>query len=104
MIRKDSETRRQSSSRPPVANLPPLAARGANYFGIATRTNPASYFFMNRLLCAAALAIASLLTLTGCATDEDPFVVHPAGTVDSDASVAGAATPPPESSSAGWKW
>jgi hypothetical protein len=59
---------------------------------------------MNRLAIAACLSIASLLVLTGCAMNDDPFPVHPAAAADSDAPVAGAATPAPESSSAGWKW
>ena len=35
---------------------------------------------MNRLVGATCLAIATLLVLTGCATDDDPFPVHPAAT------------------------
>ena len=62
-------------------------------------------FFMNCLVSATSLAIASLLVLTGCATDDDPFSVHPAATAtDSEVPVAGAATPARESSNAGWKW
>jgi uncharacterized lipoprotein YajG len=60
---------------------------------------------MNRWVLAASLSLASLLLLSGCATDDDdPFPVHPAAAADSEAPVAGAATPAPESSNAGWKW
>jgi hypothetical protein len=88
------------------ANPPPSALR-QNHFDIAIRGNADSYFFMNPLAYAAALSVASLLLLTGCAGNDDPFTVHPAGTTtDADAPVpvAGAATPPPESSAEGWKW
>ena len=72
---------------------------------IANRPGVDSYFFMNGLLSATSLAIATLLVLTGCATDDDPFPVHPAATTaDSEAPVAGAASPARESSNAGWKW
>jgi len=60
---------------------------------------------MKRWVVAAFLPLAGLLLLSGCATDDDdPFPVHPAAAVDSEAPVAGAATPARESSSAGWKW
>ena len=60
---------------------------------------------MNRLVGVSSLAIACLLVLTGCAADDDPFPVHPtATTTDSEMPVAGAASPAPESSNAGWKW
>lgn len=59
---------------------------------------------MNRLLNAASISLACLLWLTGCVTNDDPFPVHPATKTDSEAPVAGAETPPPESSSAGWQW
>ena len=79
--------------------------RRPDYFGIASRAGADSYFSMNRLVSATSLAIATLLVLTGCATDDDPFPVHPAATTtDSEVPVAGAASPPRESSSAGWKW
>jgi hypothetical protein len=79
--------------------------REPDYFGIANRAGADSYFFMNRLVSATSLAIATLLVLTGCATDDDPFPVHPAATTtDSELPVAGAAIPAGESSSAGWKW
>jgi hypothetical protein len=75
------------------------------HFGIANRAGAGSYFFMNRLVSVTSLAIATLLVLTGCATDDDPFPVHPAATTaDSEVPVAGAASPAGESSSAGWKW
>ena len=77
----------------------------SDYFCIANRTGTDSYFFMNRLVSATSLAIASLLVLTGCATDNYPFPVHPAATTtDSEVPVAGAASPARESSNAGWKW
>jgi hypothetical protein len=76
-----------------------------DYFCIADRTGTDSYFFMNRLVSVTSLAIATLLVLTGCAMDDDPFPVHPAATTtDSEVPVAGAAGPQGESSSAGWKW
>jgi hypothetical protein len=91
-----------------VAKPPATAARGAqNYFIIATCADADSYFFMNLLVYPAALSIASVLALTSCTTDDDPFTVQPAAaTIDSEAPapVAGAETPPPESSSGGWKW
>ena len=77
---------------------------GQNYFAIAIHTDADSYFFMNRLVNAASLFIASLLVLTGCAAEDDPFPVHSAAPTDADAQVAGAATPVPGISNAGWKW
>jgi hypothetical protein len=57
---------------------------------------------MNRWVLAAACSIAGLLLLAACATDDDnPFPQHSA---NADEPVPGAATPPPQSSSAGWKW
>ena len=68
--------------------------REPGYFGIANRAGADSYFSMNRLVSATSLAIATLLVLTGCATDDDPFPVHPAATTtDSEVPVAGAASP-----------
>ena len=76
-----------------------------DYFSIANRADADSYFSMNRLVSATCLAIATLLVLIGCATDDDPFPVHPAATTtDSEMPVPGAASPAGESSSAGWKW
>ncbi len=65
-----------------------------------------SYSPMKRLLLAVSLCIGSLCFLTNCATnDSDPFLVHPSTDSSADDTVPGAgATPPPQSSSAGWKW
>ena len=80
-----------------------VGSRNQNY-GIAVRAGADSYFFMNRLAAVASLFVAGLLFLTGCASNDDPFLVHPPGTTDPGPPVAGATTPPRGSSEGGWNW
>ena len=84
-----------------------LITSAAAIFRFVGWTLKDSYSPMKRLLLAVSLCIGSLCFLTNCATNEsDPFQVHPSSDSSAaDDTVPGAgATPPPQSSSAGWKW
>jgi hypothetical protein len=75
-------------------------------FRFVGRAAKDSYSPMKRLLLAVTLCIGSLCFLTNCATnDSDPFQTHSSPDSSPDDTVPGAgATPPPQSSSAGWQW
>jgi hypothetical protein len=74
---------------------------------VAALIDPAklAYSSMMRLVVAVGLCVVALLFLTNCVSDDaDSFPVHSAADASADAGVPGAATPPPDSSAAGWKW
>ena len=59
---------------------------------------------MKQMVLLGCLLTLGLFGLASCATDneDEPFPTH--SNVNADVPVAGAATPAPGESSAGWKW
>ncbi len=86
-----------------VERLGHAGARQFSIFWLWRGLVSASYSSMKRMLFA--LALSGLVSLAGCATDDDdPFPDHSSATANSDVPVAGAATPARDDSRTGWKW